>query len=397
MHVLSLHGFGAESTQGTAGTVWIPPAVTSFLKSTSCLMEAQMFAQPMETALTSSTTPSSTNHEPITYVRHVGDDITETGNDSPGNGVAVMLGVNVNGAARMPARWFPPGKEGTRGGSPPNSVEWSAPITSMLALQSANPPDPRSGSASNRRPDVGGVRRRSASDLEVIIPAFNEAGRLPLTLRRTVEFLGAQPWRSRVVVVDNGSADDTTGVVWKFTDGLDSAVPVEVVGCARPGKGAAVRRGLLSSTSRFVGFFDADLATPVETLTEVMGYLQQGTTAVIASRHVTGASLVRPQPLVRRIGGAAFRVLARALVHGVHDTQCGFKFFERDAVMRALVQCQTTGFAFDVELLQRIQRDGGSIAEIPVSWTDDTRSTFHPIRDGIASFGAVLQMARYQP
>lgn len=242
-----------------------------------------------------------------------------------------------------------------------------------------------------------GAPSRLALDLEVIIPAFNEVDRLPLTLCRTVEFLGAQPWRSGVVVVNNGSVDDTTDVVWKFADGLDGVVPVKVVGCARPGKGAAVRRGLLGSTSRFVGFFDADLATPLETLTTAMGHLQRGITAVIASRHVTGASFVRPQPLVRRAGGAAFRVLARTRVRGVHDTQCGFKFFARDAVTRALTRCQTTGFAFDVELLQHIQRDGGSIVEIPVAWADDIRSTFHLVRDGLASFDALLQMRRYQP
>jgi dolichyl-phosphate beta-glucosyltransferase len=231
----------------------------------------------------------------------------------------------------------------------------------------------------------------------VIIPAFNAADRLPLTLSRTVKFLGAQPRRSRVVVVDNGSVDDTAAVVWRFADGLDGAVPVEVVGCARPGKGAAVRRGLLSSTSRFVGFFDADLATPVETLTAAMGHLRLGAAAVVGSRHVAGASFVRPQPLGRRAGGAVFWVLARGLVRGVHDTQCGFKFFDREAAMRALVQCQATGFAFDVELLQRVQRDSGSIVEVPVAGTDDARSTFHPVRDGLASFGAVLRMQRYGP
>lgn len=324
------------------------------------------------------TTQSSLNDEPITYVPSVGHNITALGKDLPNSGVAVALGTNRHGILRtsVRARWFP----------------W----ISTLTLHRADVADSRSGWASNRRLEVGGVRRRSALDLEVIIPAFNEVDRLPLTLRRTVEFLGAQPWRSRVVVVNNGSVDDTTDAVWKFTEGFDGAVPVEVIGCARPGKGAAVRRGLLGSTSRFVGFFDADLATPVETLTAAMGHLQQGATAVIASRHVTGASFVRPQPVVRRAGGAAFRVLARTLVHGVHDTQCGFKFFERAALRRALVQCQTTGFAFDVELLQHIQRDGGSIVEIPIAWTDDIRSTFHPVRDGLSSFGAVLQMHRYQ-
>ena len=75
--------------------------------------------------------------------------------------------------------------------------------------------------------------------------------------------------------------------------------------------------------------------------------------------------------------------MTHTLVSGVRDTQCGFKFFDRDAVSRALAQCRTTGFAFDVELLRRIQADGGSIVEIPVAWTDDPRSTFRPIPDGV--------------
>jgi dolichyl-phosphate beta-glucosyltransferase len=238
------------------------------------------------------------------------------------------------------------------------------------------------------------VSHRPAVDLEIVIPAFNEARRLPSTLRHTMGFLRSQPWSTRVVVVDNGSSDDTPGVVRMVADELDGEVDVSVIGCARPGKGAAVRRGLLSSRSRFVGFFDADLATPVATLTSVMEELQRGTTAVIGSRHAVGATMVRPQARGRRLGGAAFRLLAHTMVTDVRDTQCGFKFFERLAVTHALVQCRSTGFAFDVELLRRIQDNGGRIVELPVAWSDGATSTFHPWRDGIASFSAVLQMHR---
>ena len=94
---------------------------------------------------------------------------------------------------------------------------------------------------------------RSPVDLELVIPAYNEAGRLPATLSAMAGFLSTRPWRSRLVVVDNGSTDDTAGVV--VGTGPD-AVDVVVVGCARPGKGAAVRRGIAGSTSRFVGFVD---------------------------------------------------------------------------------------------------------------------------------------------
>ncbi len=235
---------------------------------------------------------------------------------------------------------------------------------------------------------------RPAADLEIAIPAYNEAARLPLTLQRTVEYLRHQPWSSRVVVVDNGSYDGTADVVRAHARAGDGRVPVDVVGCARPGKGAAVRRALLSSRSRFVGFFDADLATPVETLAAAMEHLQHGASAVIASRHTPGARFVQAQPVGRRLGGAAFRLMARGVVKGVHDTQCGFKFFERHAVTHALVTCRDTGFAFDVELLCQLQRAGLEIVEVPVAWTDGSHSSFSPWRDGLASFNAVLHMRR---
>lgn len=239
--------------------------------------------------------------------------------------------------------------------------------------------------------------RRSHVDLEVIIPAYNEAARIPGTLRQTVDFLANQPWSSRIVVVDNGSVDDTTSVVHRISRENGTTIPITVVGCSRRGKGAAVRRGLLSGTSRFTGFFDADLATPLETLTEVMSHLAGGAAAVIASRHAPGSTFVRPQHIGRRVGGRAFRVLTRSKVKGIQDTQCGFKFFERDALTAAMVQCRSTGFAFDVELLLRLQDNDASIIELPVAWTDGAESTFRPFQDGVASFASVLQLQKATP
>ena len=141
-----------------------------------------------------------------------------------------------------------------------------------------------------------------------------------------------------------------------------------------------------------VGFFDADLATPLDTLEPTFEALAGGADAVIASRHTDGSSFVIPQPLRRRLGGDMFRLLTRSLVPGVADTQCGFKFFRREIVQTAIARVRTTGFAFDVELLAQVQRAGGRIVELPVAWTDVTGSTFHPIRDGLASFRAVFDL-----
>ncbi|MCD4851374.1 glycosyltransferase [Arthrobacter sp. AK01] len=239
--------------------------------------------------------------------------------------------------------------------------------------------------------------RRSQVDLEVIIPAYNEAARIPGTLRQTVDFLASQPWSSRIVVVDNGSVDETAAVVRGIARENGGVVPISVVGCSQRGKGAAVRRGLLSGTSRFTGFFDADLATPLDTLSAAMSYLSDGASAVIASRHAPGSTFVRPQHLGRRVGGTAFRVLTRSKVKGIQDTQCGFKFFERDALTAAMVQCRSTGFAFDVELLLRLQDNDASIIELPVAWTNGAESTFRPFQDGIASFASVFQLQKATP
>jgi dolichyl-phosphate beta-glucosyltransferase len=120
--------------------------------------------------------------------------------------------------------------------------------------------------------------------------------------------------------------------------------------------------------------------------------LRAGADAVIASRHTDGSSFVIPQPLRRRLGGDMFRLLTRKLVPGVADTQCGFKFFRREVVQTAIARVRTTGFAFDVELLAQVQLSGGKIVELPVAWTDAAGSTFHPVRDGLASFRAVFDL-----
>ena len=267
----------------------------------------------------------------------------------------------------------------------------AVPVSARIPLPRASCPAPAPGPVES--PGSFATSRRTPVDLEVVVPAYNEAHRLPVTVAATVEYLSQQPWTSRVVVVDNGSSDDTARVGRSFA-GLSTRVPVEVIGCARPGQGAAVRRGIPTSESRFVGFFDADLATPVATLSTAMALLDDGAAAVIASRYAPGSILLRRQPVVRRLGSALFRRMTHPLVSGITDTQCGFKFFDRDAVSRALAQCRTTGFAFDVELLQKIQADGGYIVEMPVAWTDDPRSTFRPIPDGVASFAALVQLRR---
>lgn len=233
--------------------------------------------------------------------------------------------------------------------------------------------------------------RRPLVDLEVIIPAHNEERRLPRTVGRTLEFLDSAPWSSALVIVDNGSVDRTADI--RTSQGTDR-VPVHLVGCRAPGKGAAVLRGFATGSSRFTGFMDADLSTPVETLGVVMPLLEEGFEAVIASRYAAHARLVRPQPGLRKIGGSVFRAMARAVLPDVTDSQCGFKFFSRAVLEPVTPLLGVGGFAFDLELLALVRRHGGSIVEVPVDWTDMPGSSFSPVRHGARTFADMVRIQR---
>ncbi|WP_432137975.1 MULTISPECIES: glycosyltransferase [unclassified Streptomyces] len=232
---------------------------------------------------------------------------------------------------------------------------------------------------------------RPKVDLELILPAFNEERRLPSTIGVTVDHLAARPWTSAVVVVDNDSADGTRDVVERFAR---APVPVRTIGCSDHGKGAAVRRGIATSSARYVGFADADSATPIATLDQIMVLLEQGHPAVIASRRAPGARYETEQPSLRRCGGWAFRQLARLTIPDVADTQCGFKFFDGPLIREVVRDCRVDGFAFDVEILARLERRGHRVTEVPVSWCDVPGSTFSARRDGLRSMADLIRISR---
>lgn len=232
---------------------------------------------------------------------------------------------------------------------------------------------------------------RPPCDLEVLIPARNEASRLPTTLAETVRYLEAQPYSSSVVVIDNGSFDRTADLV---AQRWSKRVPVHLTGCAQLGKGAAVRRGLVTSRARFIGYMDADLATPIDTLDLVLPLLEGGQRVVIGSRRIGGATISRRQPVHRNIGGAAFRVVARRILPGITDSQCGFKFFAGDLVREIIPRLRIDGFAFDVELLQLIIEMGVPVTEIPVIWADEKGSTLRAVHDGVRALTDVMRLAR---
>ncbi len=208
--------------------------------------------------------------------------------------------------------------------------------------------------------------------LEVVVPAFNEAVRLPGGLDALGARLAELPVTASVLVVDNGSTDGTARIAaaWR------GPVPVRVIDCPERGKGAAVRAGLLATSARYVGFCDADMATDLSGLDDAFALLRDGHPVVVGSRRHPSSLVEDYSHPLRKVGAIVFNRLTRDLAGGVTDTQCGFKFFAGPLVRAAAADLTTSGFAFDVELLMHCARRGAEITAIPVRWRDVPGSTF---------------------
>jgi glycosyltransferase involved in cell wall biosynthesis len=190
-------------------------------------------------------------------------------------------------------------------------------------------------------------------------------------------------------VVDSASTDATGDVVRQWPAG---PVPVRLLRCDRPGKGLAVRTGLLATRAPFVGFCDADMATDLAALDVAIGLLAAGNPLVIGSRGLAASVVEYRHSAVRRAGAAVFRGMARRVVPGATDTQCGFKFFSGPLARAAAQRLTTPGFAFDIELIALCQRQGASLTEFPVHWRDMPGSTFSVPRHSAAALRDVVSI-----
>jgi dolichyl-phosphate beta-glucosyltransferase len=228
-------------------------------------------------------------------------------------------------------------------------------------------------------------------DLSIIIPAYNEERRIVPTLARISTWLEEEDIHGEIVVVDDGSVDDTAGVV------ASAAKEFPVVRLVRNGrnrgKGYTVRNGVLEARGRYILFSDADLSTPIEEFMLFRPLLADGTDVVIGSRRMGGAQIEIPQPALRRLMGRVFNLLVRAVaVPDVRDSQCGFKCFSRDAARAVFRLQRIEGFAFDVEVLFLASRLGFSMREVPVRWLDDRDSKVSRLWDPAKMFFDLLRI-----
>jgi dolichyl-phosphate beta-glucosyltransferase len=227
--------------------------------------------------------------------------------------------------------------------------------------------------------------------LSIVIPAYNEEARLAPTLQKIYEYLRARPYLYELIVVSDGSRDETARVAWGWQP---EDCPLTVIDRKENrGKGYTVREGVEKSRGEFVLFSDADLSTPIEELEKLLDFSRQGGDVVIASRNLPDSRILVYQPWHRKIMGKAFSLLVRWLaVPGVSDSQCGFKLFSRKAVESIFPLCRVDGFSFDVEILFLARRLGLKVKEVAVRWVDSPRSTVSPVRDPGRMFLEILKI-----
>lgn len=223
-------------------------------------------------------------------------------------------------------------------------------------------------------------------DLSVVIPAFNEAQRLPAFLDHVRQWAAADGRAIEIIVVDDGSSDNPAQLA---EQGGARVIRLE----RNSGKGAAVRKGMLQARGRLRLFADADGATRMTELAALERAVAGGAEIAIGSREGRG-TVVKASRLRRFLGRWFNRAVRLGSVRGIRDTQCGFKLFATDRAVALFGDTRENGFAFDVELLYLAQRRGITIAEVPVNWTEIPGSKVRLARDGWRMLKAVRRIRR---
>jgi dolichyl-phosphate beta-glucosyltransferase len=258
--------------------------------------------------------------------------------------------------------------------------------------------------------------------LSVVIPAYNEAQRIGRTLGEVCHYLARAGVACEIIVVDDGSTDDTADLVRRFaqatkprnqeatkdTEPRPSSVAPEVQSSAlRPhssvlstrllcngvnrGKGYSVRRGMLAATGDLVLMCDADLSTPIEEIEKLRPWLDRGYDVVIASRDLPEAVLDPPQPLLRRWMAWLFRAIRRRmLLRELRDTQCGFKLFRQPVARDVFARQTVDGWLFDCEVLGLADRLGYRIKEVGVVWRHAPHSRVKPHREALGALRTLV-------
>ncbi len=221
----------------------------------------------------------------------------------------------------------------------------------------------------------------SSPQISIVIPAYNESARIETALERVLACVNERRWDAEVLVVDDGSTDETAVIVQRWMARHPQLQLFENPG--NRGKGYSVRNGLLQAAGQIVMFTDADLSAPIEEAERLFAAIAAGADVAIGSRWLDKQRQTKHQPLYRRFFGRCYNWLTRTVMGLPYkDTQCGFKAFRRGAA-KCIFPLQTIErWGFDPEILFIARKLGFRVEEVPVTWGHDERSRISYLRDG---------------
>jgi glycosyltransferase involved in cell wall biosynthesis len=228
----------------------------------------------------------------------------------------------------------------------------------------------------------------------IILPAFNESSRIGPSLEKALAFIRDQRWNVEIIVVDDGSRDDTAEIVRCFMLRAPEIRLLQNPG--NRGKGYSVRNGMLNARGDILLFSDTDFSSPIQESNKLIGAIEQGADVAFGSRWLLADTQTRRQSLLRQFVGRAYNLLLR-LVLGLpyKDTQCGFKACTRGAAEVIFTRQQIEGWGFDPELLFIAHKFGLKVTEVAVEWANDDRSKINPLVDGVKMFWELMTIRLY--
>jgi len=227
--------------------------------------------------------------------------------------------------------------------------------------------------------------------LSIVLPAHNEEERLPETLVLIEKFINSQSYTVETVIVENGSSDKTLEIAKAYAASHQNVL---VIHEDRPGKGLAVKQGMLAATGKYRFFCDVDFSMPIDQIPRFLPPTLEGVEIAIASREAKGA--VRyDEPFYRHFVGRGFNMMVSILaLPGIKDTQCGFKCFSAAATQKLFPLQTINGWAFDVEILAIARQIGYKIVEVPVPWYYQPQSKVNVFRDLLNTARELLKVRK---
>jgi len=228
----------------------------------------------------------------------------------------------------------------------------------------------------------------------IVIPAYNESARIGATLDKVLGYVALRGWNAEVILVNDGSSDDTVRIVQRYAAQHPTLRLVENPG--NRGKGYSVRNGMLQARGQVLLFSDADLSSPIEEADKLLAAIAEGADLAIGSRWLQSELQTQRQPLYRQLFGRIFNLLLRTILGlKFKDTQCGFKAFTRRAAQAIFPLQRIERWGFDPELLYLANKFGFRVVEIPVAWAHREGTRISPLRDGPRMFFEMLKIRWY--